>query len=108
MFGSKKAKFEKLVQSGKTEKLLKYINGKDGPNRLAAIAALGKGTDDIARNNLITILYGDSREYRLAAARALQEMNAPQTREFLTRYLEQESDAEIVAVVKATLANLKH
>jgi HEAT repeat protein len=106
MFESKTEKINKLVEKKKAEKIIPFLNDRDGAVALAAIAGLGKAGGDDAYNALIPLLRSNNAAARAAAAQALGELGASQGRTHLSYHLAQEKDEKVREAIRGALDRL--
>ena len=105
---SKTDKIEKLVKRAKSEKIIAFMNDKDPEVRKAAIAALGKLSDDKAVNTLIDLLRSSDPDTRIDAVKALGDMalrerKEPQSKTHLQYLRNTEKDERVLAAISDTL-----
>lgn len=71
---SKLDKIQKLVQKGKSDKLVALTGNKDPEVRQAAIRALGEIGDEQSLNTLVVLIRSDNPDDRAEAVRSLGEL----------------------------------
>ena len=103
---SKLEKIEKYVAGHKEAKLVKLVHAKEEQVRLAAIAGLGKVGKDDGFNTLITLLADETPALREASAKALGELGNEHALAHLTYRLEHETDKNVIAAIKGSIAAL--
>lgn len=103
---SKLEKVEKYIAKGNEAKLLKFINDKELPVRLAVIEGLGKIGQDDGFNNLIMLLTDADPAIRAASAQALGVLKNEHAKAHLAHRLELEKDETVLQAIKGAIAEL--
>ena len=103
---SKLAKVEKCVQKGKEEELIRLSQDKEKKVRVAAIAGHGQVGKGDAYNHLVTMMEDEDPEIRIACIKALGVMKDAAADTPLRHQMSKETDEEVKAAIRDTLAIL--
>lgn len=99
-------KIQKLMEKGKSDKIIKYLSSSDDTVVVAALEALSQIKDEDSVNSIAHMIDHSDAKIRIAAAKALGSIGTEYAKTYLLHRLNTEQDETVKESIKEALHTL--